>query len=143
MASVQVLTSTSKSTPTTTPVVIYAAFLQSEFYHKFTHFLVSIFQASKCDTNIPMPVLVQESVATPVPSLTLKFAKFIYQGSGSFTTKMLDVTAEGFSSIVPVENAEGKQVIQSDYSRIGLAVCVSLCYQKTSASFTEATYEQK
>merc|ERR1719460_2093025 len=34
------------------------------------------------------------------------------EGSGSFTTKMLDVTAEGFSSIVPVENAEGKQMLQ-------------------------------
>jgi hypothetical protein len=34
------------------------------------------------------------------------------EGSGSFTTKMLDVTAEGFSSIVPVETAEGKQMLQ-------------------------------
>jgi len=34
------------------------------------------------------------------------------EGSGSFTTKMIDVTAEGFSSIVPVENEEGKQVLQ-------------------------------
>jgi len=34
------------------------------------------------------------------------------EGSGSFTTKMIDVTAEGFSSIVPVEDAEGKQMLQ-------------------------------
>jgi len=34
------------------------------------------------------------------------------EGSGSFTTKMIDVTAEGFSSIVPVENEDGKQVLQ-------------------------------
>ena len=32
------------------------------------------------------------------------------EGSGSFSTKMLDVTAEGFSSILPVESPEGKQV---------------------------------
>jgi len=34
------------------------------------------------------------------------------EGSGSFSTKMFDVTAEGFSSILPVENSEGKQVLQ-------------------------------
>merc|ERR1719431_29613 len=34
------------------------------------------------------------------------------EGSGSFSTKMFDVTAEGFSSILPVENPEGKQVLQ-------------------------------
>lgn len=34
------------------------------------------------------------------------------EGSGSFTTKMLDVTAEGFSSILPVEGTQGGQVLQ-------------------------------
>jgi len=34
------------------------------------------------------------------------------EGSGSFTTKMLNVTAEGFSSILPAENKEGKQVLR-------------------------------
>ena len=89
-------------------------------------------------TNASIDTIICSNSST---QLNIEVCKFICQGSGSFTTKMLDVTAEGFSSIVPVENAEGKQV--NNFYRIGLAVCVSLCYQKTSASFTEATYKHK
>jgi len=32
------------------------------------------------------------------------------EGSGTFTTKMLDVTSDGFSSITPVIDANGKKV---------------------------------
>ena len=45
----------------------------------------------------------------PLPKYHLDVDLFL-KGSGSFTTKMIDVTAEGFSSIVPVENEDGKQV---------------------------------
>ena len=63
-------------------------------------FLVTNFQPSKCNREYANAASVARQA----------IGNICFQGSGSFTTKMLDVTAEGFSSIVPVENAEGKQV---------------------------------
>ena len=78
-------------------------------------------------TNASIDTIICSNSST---QLNIEVCKFFCQGSGSFTTKMLDVTAEGFSSIVPVENAEGKQVNKNNYYRIGLALYVSLCCQK-------------
>jgi len=43
---------------------------------------------------------------------------FPLEGSGKFTTKMLDVTAVGASSIVPVVDSDGNKILQIDNTNI-------------------------